>query len=96
MIQTPTPPAEPGTTPPVAWLGAPFPLGATWDGQGTNFSLFSENAERVVLCPFDEEGTETRIELPERTAFNWHGYVPGVGPGQRYGFRVYGPYAPLD
>jgi isoamylase len=74
--------------------GQPLPLGPTWDGQGTNFSLFSENAERVVLCLFDEHDRETRIEMTERTAFNWHCYVPGVGPGQRYGYRVHGPYAP--
>jgi isoamylase len=77
-----------------AWPGTPFPLGATWDGQGTSFSLFSEDAERAELCLFDEDDVETRIELGERTAFNWHGYVPGVAPGQRYGFRVHGPYAP--
>jgi isoamylase len=76
------------------WPGRPFPLGATWDGNGTNFSLFSEHAERVELCLFDEEDTETRVELSERTAFNWHVYVPGVGPGQRYGYRVHGPYDP--
>jgi isoamylase len=76
------------------WPGAPFPLGAQWDGQGTNFSLFSANAERVELCLFDDDDRETRIELTERTAFNWHGYLPGVGPGQRYGYRVHGPYAP--
>jgi isoamylase len=78
------------------WPGRPFPLGATWDGDGTNFSLFSENAERVELCLFDDEDRETRVELTERTAHNWHGYLPGVGPGQRYGYRVYGPYAPRD
>ena len=65
-----------------------------WDGEGTNFSLFSEHAEKVELCLFDEEDRETRYELTERTAFNWHGYLAGVGPGQRYGFRVYGPWAP--
>jgi isoamylase len=79
----------------IAWPGEPFPLGATWQGEGTNFSLFSENAERVELCLFDEDDIETRFELTERTGFNWHGYLPGVGPGQRYGFRVHGPYAPL-
>jgi isoamylase len=79
-----------------AWPGAPFPLGATWNGSGTNFSLFSENAERVELCLFDEDGEEERIEVVERTAHNWHCYLPGVGPGQRYGYRVYGPYAPDD
>ena len=65
-----------------------------WTGDGTNFSLFTENAERVELCLFDDDGHETRIEMPERTAFNWHCFVPGVGPGQRYGYRVHGPYEP--
>ena len=76
------------------WPGSPFPLGATWDGRGTNFSLFSENADRVELCLFDEMDRETRHDLTEVTAFNWHGYFAGVGPGQRYGFRVDGPWAP--
>jgi glycogen operon protein len=76
------------------WPGRPFPLGATLDENGTNFSLFSENAERVELCLFDDWDGETRIELTERTAFNWHGYVPGVDLGRRYGFRVHGPYDP--
>ncbi len=76
------------------WPGNPFPLGPTWDGQGTNFALFSENAERVELCLFDVYDHETRIDLVERTAFNWHCYIPGIGPGQRYGYRVYGPYDP--
>ncbi len=76
------------------WPGKPFPLGAMWDGQGTNFSLFSENAERVELCLFDERDAETRVELIEQTAHVWHSYLPGVGPGQRYGYRVHGPYAP--
>ncbi|MDX6598553.1 MAG: isoamylase [Gaiellales bacterium] len=78
------------------WPGRPFPLGATWDGNGTNFSVFSENAERVELCLFDAAGVERRYELTQRTAFNWHGYLDGVGPGQRYAFRVHGPYAPED
>src|SRR5919198_902765 len=82
---------------PEVWPGRPFPLGATWDGEGTNFALFSENAERVELCLFDESGAEEeRYELHERTAFNWHGYLPGVGPGQRYGYRVHGVYAPAN
>jgi glycogen operon protein len=76
------------------WPGQPFPLGPVWDGQGTNFSLFSEHADRVELCLFDGEGREERIELTERTAFNWHCYLPGVGPGQHYGYRVRGPYEP--
>ncbi len=76
------------------WPGRPFPLGPVWTGRGTNFSLFSEHAERVELCLFDEDDNETRIEVRERTAYNWHCYLPGVGPGQRYGYRVYGPYDP--
>ena len=71
-----------------------FPLGATWDGAGTNFALFSESAERVELCLFGKERIETRITLQEVDAFVWHGYLPGVGPGQRYGYRVTGPYDP--
>jgi isoamylase len=74
--------------------GEPFPLGATPDARGTNFSLFSEVAERVELCLFDADGRETRVDLPERTAYCWHGYIRGVGPGQRYGFRVHGPWDP--
>jgi len=76
------------------WPGRPFPLGATWDGQGTNFSVFSENAEAVELCLFDGDDEERRIPLGETTAHTWHGYLPGVGPGQRYAFRVHGPYDP--
>jgi glycogen operon protein len=76
------------------WPGEPFPLGPTWDGRGTNFALFSENAARVELCLFDPEDNETRIELTEHTAFNWHCYIPGAGPGQRYGYRVHGAYDP--
>ncbi len=81
---------------PKVWPGKPFPLGARYDGDGTNFSLFSENAERVELCLFDEGGDdlEVRVEVCERTAFCWHCYLPGVGPGQRYGYRVHGPYDP--
>jgi isoamylase len=77
------------------WPGKPFPLGPTWDGNGTNFALFSENAERVELCLFDSDDRETRVELIEREAFNWHCYIPGIGPGQRYGYRVHGQYDPL-
>jgi glycogen operon protein len=76
------------------WPGQPYPLGATFDGVGTNFSIFSEVAERVELCLFDEHGRETRVDLPEMTALCWHGYLPGVSPGQRYGFRVHGPWDP--
>jgi glycogen operon protein len=76
------------------WPGAPYPLGATYDGSGTNFALFSEVADRVELCLFDEEGTETRIELTEVDAYVWHCYLPQVQPGQRYGYRVHGPWDP--
>ncbi len=78
------------------WPGQPFPLGATWDGHGTNFSIFSEHAEAVELCLFDEEDVETRIEIRGNRALNWHCYLPGIGPGQRYGYRVYGAYSPND
>ncbi|MBU3029483.1 glycogen debranching protein GlgX [Paracoccus marinaquae] len=74
--------------------GRPAPLGATFDGAGVNFALFSEHAERVVLCLFDARGRETRIDLPDREGHVWHGYLPGLRPGQRYGYRVHGPYAP--
>jgi glycogen operon protein len=77
-----------------AWPGRPFPLGATWDGEGTNFSLFSMAAEGVDLCLFDERGHETRVPLEESTYHVWHGYLPQAGPGQRYGYRVRGPFAP--
>jgi len=69
-------------------------LGATYDGTGTNFSLFSEVAERVELCLFDADGAEQRVEINEVDAFCWHAYVPRIGVGQRYGFRVHGPWAP--
>jgi isoamylase len=76
------------------WPGTPYPLGATYDGAGTNFALFSEAAERVELCLFDATGAETRVRLPEVDGFVWHGYLPGIAPGQQYGFRVHGPYEP--
>ena len=76
--------------------GRPYPLGATYDGYGVNFSLFSEVAERVQLCLFDESGHETQVDLPERTAFCWHGYIHGLSPGQRYGYRVHGPWEPAQ
>jgi len=78
------------------WPGNPYPLGATYDGGGTNFALFSEVADRVELCLFDDAGTETRVDLPEREALVWHGYLPRVGPGQRYGYRVHGRYEPAE
>ena len=74
--------------------GSPHPLGATWDGHGVNFALYSENATGVELCLFDEQGEETRLPVPQRTAFVWHAYVAGIRPGQRYGYRVHGPYDP--
>ncbi len=78
------------------WPGRPFPLGATWDGSGTNFALFSAHAEKVELCLFDDEAKAeiARIALPEYTQEIWHGYLPDVRPGQHYGYRVYGPYEP--
>ena len=78
------------------WPGQPYPLGATYDGEGVNFSVFSEVAERVELCLFDDHGNQTCVDLPEVTAFCWHGYLPQMKPCQRYGFRVHGPWAPED
>jgi isoamylase len=74
------------------WPGTPYPLGAVWDGSGTNFAIFSEVAELVELCLFDTDGTEARITLSEVDGFVWHCYLPDVGPGQKYGYRVHGPY----
>src|SRR5207245_3927903 len=78
--------------------GRPFPLGATWDGLGINFALFSANATKVELCLFDDAGeTEIeRIELPEYTDEVWHGYLPDARPGQVYGYRVHGAYSPAE
>ncbi|MEZ5827426.1 MAG: glycogen debranching protein GlgX [Hyphomicrobiales bacterium] len=77
--------------------GTPWPLGATYDGRGVNFAVFSAHATRVEVCLFDEDGSETdRVTLPEYSDEVWHGYVPGLAPGQRYGLRVHGPYAPRD
>ncbi len=78
------------------WPGTAYPLGATYDGSGVNFALFSEVAETVELCLVDDDGAETRIELPEVDGFVWHGYVPGMQPGQRYGYRVHGPFEPTE
>ncbi|SEL18914.1 glycogen debranching protein GlgX [Ectothiorhodospira marina] len=81
--------------PPRVLPGAPYPLGAMFDGQGTNFSVFSEVAERVELCLLDEQGQQTEsFDLTEISALCWHGYVPDIGPGQRYGFRIHGPWDP--
>ncbi|GAC1361551.1 MAG: glycogen debranching protein GlgX [Actinomycetota bacterium] len=76
------------------WLGRAYPLGATYDGAGTNFSVFSEVAEKVELCLFDDEGVEHHVHLDEVDAFCWHAYLPNILPGQRYGYRVHGPWAP--
>ena len=76
------------------WPGSPYPLGATYDGTGTNFALFSEVAEKVELCLFDEHGTETRVRLEEVDGFVHHGFLDGIAPGQRYGYRVHGPWEP--
>jgi isoamylase len=76
------------------WPGRPYPLGAVWDGEGTNFSIFSEVASSVDLCLFDNTGNEERIPLEEVDAYCWHAYLPGVGAGQRYGYRVHGPWEP--
>jgi isoamylase len=83
---------------PAIEAGEPMPLGATWDGKGVNFALFSAHAEKVELCLFDERGRRElqRIELPAYTDEVWHGYVRDARPGQRYGYRVYGPYRPAD
>lgn len=78
--------------------GQPYPLGAHWDGQGTNFAVFSEHATALLLCLFDDSGQHetARLPLPESTDGVWHGYLPGARPGQRYGYRAQGPYAPRD
>ena len=78
------------------WPGRPYPRGATWDGEGVNFALFSEHADKVELCLFDPSGRRElqRITLPERTNHVWHGYLPEARPGLLYGYRVHGPYEP--
>lgn len=76
------------------WPGQAYPMGASYDGAGTNFALFSEVAERVELCLFDDDGTESRVRLPEVDGHVWHGYLPNVGPGQHYGYRVHGRHEP--
>jgi isoamylase len=84
------------TREPILWPGSPYPLGATWDGEGVNFALYSEHAEKVELCLFDILGKREmlRVPLPEQTDMVWHGYLPEVRPGQLYGYRAYGPYSP--
>ena len=93
--------AEKITEPPritVVWPGRAYPRGATWDGEGVNFALFSEHAEKVELCIFDDAGRRERqrVALPERTDHVWHGYLPEARPGMVYGYRVHGPYRPED
>jgi isoamylase len=88
------PPSETSATPIPVWPGSAYPLGATYDGAGTNFSLFSEVAEAVELCLIAKDGTETRIRMDEVDGYVWHAYLPSVSPGQRYGYRVHGPYDP--
>jgi glycogen operon protein len=88
-------PLAPAQEPPIeVWPGKAYPLGASYDGSGTNFALFSEVADKVELCLFDVSGEETRIQLPEVDGFVWHAFLPGIEPGQKYGYRVYGPYDP--
>ncbi|OFP35977.1 glycogen debranching protein GlgX [Corynebacterium sp. HMSC071B10] len=81
---------------PIVWPGSAYPLGSTYDGAGTNFALFSGVAERVELCLIDDDGAETRVELEEVDNHVWHGYLPTVSPGQRYGYRVHGPWDPAN
>src|SRR5690349_23914148 len=83
-------------TQPIMWPGRPYPLGATWDGEGVNFALFSENAQKVELCLYDGSGNKEvqRIEISERTDQVWHAYLPEARPGLLYGYRAYGPYEP--
>jgi len=87
------PAAQPAERPSI-WPGQPYPLGASYDGAGVNFAIFSEVAQSVELCLFDDDGRQTCLTLPEQTCFVSHGYVPGVQAGQRYGYRVHGPWAP--
>jgi glycogen operon protein len=86
------------TKPTTVWPGRPYPLGATWNGEGVNFALFSQNAEQVVLCLFDAKGKHEveQIALRERTGQVWHGYLPDARPGLLYGYRIHGPYAPEE
>jgi isoamylase len=85
-------------TKPTVWPGRPYPLGATWDGEGVNFSIFSEHAEKVELCLFDPSGRRElyRVPLPEQTDQVWHGYLPEARPGLLYGYRIFGPYEPAN
>lgn len=84
------------STPLSVWPGSPEPLGVSWDGSGINVAVWSNSATEMDLCLFDADGTETRLPLQERTGPIWHGYVPGIAPGQQYGLRADGPYRPAD
>src|SRR5690348_8025498 len=90
----PTRPQPVSALPEQPWPGRPFPLGSTWDGDGVNFALWSTTARSVTLCLFDDDGTERQVPLPGNTYHVWHGYVPGIAPGQRYGYRVDGTFDP--
>ena len=89
-------PARSVVAPSTVWRGRPYPLGATWDGAGVNFALFSKHAERVELCLFEAKGRRMleAIELRERSDFIWHCYLPQARPGQLYAYRVHGPHDP--
>ena len=76
--------------------GKPAPLGASYDGKGVNFALFSAHAERVELCVFDDQGNERRVDMPARSGDIWHGWLADAGPGLRYGYRVHGPWDPAQ
>ena len=86
--------ATPQSPPLEIWPGKAYPLGATFDGSGANFAVFSEAAKTVELCLFDADGGETRLTLPEVDGFVWHGFVPNIQPGLRFGYRVHGTYHP--
>ncbi|QPK82653.1 glycogen debranching protein GlgX [Corynebacterium qintianiae] len=86
--------AQPSASNVVVWPGSAYPLGSTYDGAGTNFAIFSAVADKVELCLIDKQGVETRVELEELDNFVWHAYLPGVTPGQRYGYRIHGPWDP--
>ena len=95
---SPSRPTSTATSISAVWPGRPYPRGASWDGEGVNFALFSESAEKVELCIFDEGGRRERhrIELRERTDHVWHCYLPEARPGLVYGYRVHGPYKPEE
>ena len=94
IVTTSPAPADPPAI--EVWPGKAYPLGATYDGSGTNFAVFSEVAEQVELCLFDPDGTERRVTLPEVDGFVWHTFLPGIEPGQRYGYRIHGPHDPAN